>query len=81
MATKKKTDEAPKDDNIIKSDTLNPEPLPPAEVPPDDKKEKWEEDGMVRVTLAKPFTLNGKKYGPGEAVVPKDAWHVWKSCI
>ena len=38
-------------------------------------------DGMVRVTLAKPFTLNGKKYGPGEAVVPKDAWHVWKSCI
>ena len=83
MATKKKEEvivpPAP-EANVIKSDTLDPDKLPEAQPHPNDKVEKWEEEGMVKIDLKKPFTLNGKLYGPGLTVVPKDAWHIWKSC-
>jgi len=37
--------------------------------------------GYRLVDLKASFILNGVVYGPGETLVPEEAWHVWKACV
>ena len=69
----------------IEKNTVTSESLEPAEVlstPPEEVKELLKEESVeTTVTLARPCYINGKQYGPGQTVVPTDAWYVWKNCL